>query len=177
MKTIFISFFLAASIVSGFSQTQERKLMDRIRKPDMQMENSFQNKAFSKTGEMGSKTAFQANTKYTDLKNAGIKESSFTRSFFGIKNPWFGHKIFETKETDLSSKYVINNIDRKVSVKNADAAGYYDSTKSANFGSPVVPTTAFIPQPAAPGAVAQIKDKITNKMTIDEVRDLLNKPH
>jgi len=40
----------------------------------------------------------------------------------------------------------------------------------------VVPVRQYIPQPSAQGAVNKITDKINNKMTIDEVRELLNKP-
>lgn len=145
-------------------------------KPDMQSSNPLQNKSFSKTSPMGPKTASVADEGFAGVKDARIKDYAVTRSFFGIKNPWFGNKVFGAKEAGLWSNSMVDNANRKVPVKKAEAVGFYDSTKNAYFGSPVVPTPTFVPQPGAQGSIARIKDKITNKMTIDEVRELLNKP-
>ena len=60
--------------------------------------------------------------------------------------------------------------------KTTDVAAYYAATKNAAFGSPVVPVSTYVPAPAAEGAVSRITDKITKKMTIDDIRELLNKP-
>ncbi len=176
MKTILISFLLIAFAASGRAQTQEVKLVDRVMKPNMELGNPLQNKVFSGGTLLGNKTSSSAANSYWGVKDARIKEYPLTRSFMGIKNPWFGNKVMETKNADFWSKSVIKNADREVAVKRAEAVGFYDATKNANFGSPVVPTPVFIPQASAPGAVSQIKDRINNKMTIDEVRDLLNKP-
>lgn len=150
--------------------------MDRVMKPDMQLGSPLQNRAFSGESTVGTKTSSSANSGFLGVKDARVKEYAFARSFLGVKNPWFGGKVFETKDAADLSRFLIKNADRKVTVKKAEAAGYYDGTKEANFGSPVVPVRPFIPAPAAQGAVSQITEKISNKMTIDEVRDLLNKP-
>ncbi|MFZ4775616.1 MAG: hypothetical protein ACOYM3_09650 [Terrimicrobiaceae bacterium] len=176
MKPIFILFLLIAFAAAGRAQTQERKLVDRVMKPDMSLGNPLQNKSYSGGTSLGEKTATTADSSYWGVKDARIKEYPLTRSFMGIKNPWFGNKVMDTKSADLWSKYAIKNADREVSVKKAEAVGYYDATKSAYFGSPVVPTRVFIPRADSQGAVSQITEKINNKMTIDEVRELLNKP-
>jgi len=176
VKTILISFLLLAFAASGRAQTQERKLVDRVMKPDMELGNPLQNKSYAGGTSLGDKTASSSDNSYWGVKEARIKEYPLTRSFLGIKNPWFGSKVMETKNAGLFSKYAIKNADREVTVKKAEAVGYYDATKSAYFGSPVVPTPVFIPRADSQGAVSQITEKINNKMTIDEVRELLNKP-
>jgi len=167
--------FLGASGL-GYSQTQERKLMDRVLKPDMEQSNPLQTKSFSQASSVALRKARESKDSYAGVRDAYIKEFAYTRSFLGIKNPWFGGKVYDTKRASLLTKSAILNADREVPVKKAEAASYYDATKGAYFGSPVVPVRPFIPQPAAQGSVSGISDKINHKMTIDEVRELLNKP-
>jgi hypothetical protein len=104
-----------------------------------------------------------------------MKDFPFTRSFLGLKNPWFGGKVYTTKETAMLSKYDVKKAGAGFD-KSTDVSGYYAATKEASLGSPVVPLSTFVPKPGAPGAVSRISDKINEEMTIDEVRDLLNKP-
>jgi len=164
-------------VASALGQEQEKKLMDRIKKPDMNLSSTMQGKAFGgKSGSLGLRQAGESKDSYAGVRDAYIKDFPFTRSFLGIKNPWFGGKVYDAKAADTFSKSIIVNADREVPVRKAEAVGYWDATKAANFGSPVVPVRQYIPQPAAQGAVNQITDKINDKMTIDEVRELLNKP-
>ena len=90
-----------------------------------------------------------------------------------MKNPWFGGKVFATKQEGALPKYDVKNAGLN---KTTDVSGYYAATKNASLGSPVVPVSAYVPAPATEGAVSRISDKITKKMTIDDVRELLNKP-
>ena len=164
-------------VASVFGQEQEQKLMDRIKKPDMNQSSTMQGKSFGgKTGSLALRKAGESKDSYAGVRDAYIKDFPFTRSFLGIKNPWFGGKVFDAKTADTFSKSVIMNADREVPVRKAEAVGYWDATKPANFGSPVVPVNPYFPKGSAQGAVNQIKDKINSKMTIDEVRELLNKP-
>ena len=171
MKTIFIASLLFASVASGFSQTQEVKLLDRVMKPDMTLGNPLQNKSFSGTSAVPLGKSSAAGKEFYGVRDANVKEFS-TRSFLGLKNPWFGSKVYGTKPNAGLSKYDVKNAGLN---KTTEVPTYYASTKNANFGSPVVPVSAFVPAPAAPGAVSKISDKINEKMTIDEVRELLNK--
>jgi len=161
---------------SASAQDQERKLVDRVMKPDMELSNPLQTKSFGQTSSVALRQAGESRDSYAGVRDAYIKDFAYTRSFLGIKNPWFGGKVYDTKGASLLTKSALVNADREVPVKKAEAAEYYDATKAANFGSPVVPVRPFIPQAAAQGAVSGISDKINDKMTIDEVRELLNKP-
>lgn len=175
VKTILIASLLLSSLVSGFSQTQEVKLVDRIMKPNMELGNVMQGKSFAETSAVKLKNSPAASREFYDVKDAMTKDFPFTRSFLGLKNPWIGGKVYSTKETAMLSKYDVMKAGGKFD-KSTEVSGYYASKKDANFGSPVVPLTTFEPQPGAPGAVSRISDKINEKMTIDEVRELLNKP-
>lgn len=173
MKTILIVTLFLASLAPAFSQTQEVKLVDRIMKPDMQLGNPLQSKSFTGTSSVPIRKSPQAVQSFYGVKDANTKDFPFTRSFLGLKNPWFGGKVYETKQSSALSKYDVKQAGFD---KTSEVDDYYKATKEANFGSPVVPVTTFIPRPAAGGAVSRISDKINEKMTIDEVRELLNKP-
>ena len=175
VKTILIASLLLASVVSGFSQTQEVKLVDRIMKPNMELGNSMQGKSFSETSAVKLRNSPAASHEFYGIKDAMTKEFPFTRSFLGLKNPWFGGKVYTTKETAMLSKYDVQKAGAGFD-KSTDVSGYYASKKGASLGSPVVPLSTFVPSPGAPGAVSKISEKIKEKMTIDEVRELLNKP-
>lgn len=170
VKTILIASLLLASLVSGFSQTQEVKLIDRIMKPDTALGNPLQSKSFSGSSSGPVRSSMAATQKFQGLKDVTTKEFAFTRTFLGLKNPWFGSKVFATKGAGSMSKYEVKKAGLE---KTSDVGAYYAATKSANFGSPVVPVSSFVPQAAA----QRISDKINQKMTIDEVREMLNKAH
>jgi hypothetical protein len=173
--TLIASLLLVASVVSGFSQTQEVKLVDRIMKPNMELRSPMEGKSFSETGAVKLRNSPAASQGFYGIKDARTKDFPFTRSFFGLKNPWLGGKVYTTKETAMLSKYDIKKAAGAFE-KSTDVSGFYASKKDASLGSPVVPVPTFVPSPAAPGAVSRISDKINEKMTIDEVRELLNKP-
>jgi len=151
--------------------------MDRMLKPDMQQGNPLQGKEFGKTDSVGVRNASESKGGFAGVRDAYIKDYPFKRSFLGIKNPWFGGKVYDSQAASTWSKSAIANADRKVPVKKAEAVGFYDATKQATLGATTVPLHPFTPQAGAQGAVSRISDKINNKMTIDEVRELLNKPH
>jgi hypothetical protein len=171
VKTILTAALLFASVVSGISQTQEAKLVDRIMRPDMGLGNPMRNKNFEGTAAVPLRASPAAGRAFSGVRDASVKDFS-TRSFFGLKNPWFGGKVFAAKAAAQMSLYDVKQAGFN---KTAVAAGFYGATNAASFGSPVVPVPTYVPAPAAPGSVSRISDKINEKMTIDEVRDLLNK--
>ena len=176
VKRLMPVLFAWICVGSAFGQEQDKKLMDRILKPDMERASSLNGKSYESSGSVAMRQAGESKDSYAGVRDAYIKDFPFTRSFLGIKNPWFGGKVYDAKTADTFSKSVILNADREVPVRKAEAVGYYDATKPANFGSPVVPVNPYFPKGAAQGAVNKITDKINNKMTIDEVSELLNKP-
>ena len=172
VKTILIAALLFGSLVSGFSQTQEVKLVDRIMKPNREMANPLQNKSFTGTSPVSLKSSPAASQGFYGVKGATVKDFS-THSFLGLKNPWFGGRVFATKGEASLSKFDTKNAGAN---KTTDVTAFYGAGKSASSGTGVVPVSTFVPEPKANGAVSRISDKVTKKMTIDDVRELLNKP-
>lgn len=157
------------------AQTQDRKMLDRMLKPDMDLGNPLQTKEFNPGGSMELRAASYSSRGFDPSKQANIKEFAFTRSFLGIKNPWFGNKVFETGTPGDWQQKSMWGADKTVDVRTAPATAFYDSEKPANLGNSIVPVQPFEARGAAQGAVSQVTDKISEKMTIDEVRELLNK--
>ncbi len=143
-------------------------------KSDPLLESRFNNKTFQSGGDSLGKKANGVSPFLYDQKFTAQKFDA-GRSFFGIKNPWFGNKVYRSGEADLWSKTLIANSDKKFRTGEAETKKAFDAEKMAATVEEPAQTKAFIAQAAAPGYVSQISDKITKDMTIEEVRELLNK--
>jgi len=156
------------------AQEQDRKLLDRIQRPDMELSNPMQKKAFTGGGGVQIREAPIAR-EFAGTKQASVKEFA-TRSFFGIKNPWFGNRSFESKQAPLFARGGLSNLDQPYRVSDARIREYPAAGKQAALGDSTVPVRPFLGRGGAQGSLEQISDKVKKEMTIDEVRELLNKP-
>ena len=160
---------------ASFGQQQEQKLMDRMLKPDLQRGNFLQGKAYQPSGGVTLRQSSESQATFSGAKNAYMKDFPFSRSFLGIKNPWFGNKVYDSKKAGDWASTQMAGADRKFAARDVEAKGYFQEDKQMNYGSPVVPVRAFIPKGATEGTVGQITEKISKDMTIDQVREILNK--
>jgi hypothetical protein len=156
------------------AQEQERKLLERIQRPNMELSNPMQNMAFTGGGGVQIREASIARS-YAGTKEARSKEFA-TRSFFGIKNPWFGKRSFDSKEAALFPRGGPVKLDEPYRVSEARVREFPAAGKQAALGDSIVPVNAFLGRGGAQGSLDQISDKVKKEMTIDEVRELLNKP-
>ncbi len=170
-----VIFCVAVLVPSAQAQQQEKKMMDRINAPDRSQASQFQSKKYDGGGHLQIKSASYANASFNGSRSALVKDFSGTRSFLGIKNPWFGEKVFASKSADLSAKGGLPNSRRSFDTKSASVKNYSAATKQANIGSSVVPTRPFLVQGSSQPSFDQISAKMKKEMTIDEVRELLNK--
>lgn len=167
---------LLASIARASAQQQDPKLIDRLLKPDTTRSSTLANKEFNSRSAIDMKPAHVSGASFDVSRTSPmVKEYAFSRSFLGIKNPWFGSKVFSAGDFVQSGKTF--DTTKEVPIRRAQVADYYDSTKQANFGSPVVPVRSYTPQPKAGGTMSEVSAKISKDMTIDEVREILNKQH
>lgn len=164
---------LAMSDVAN-AQVQEKKLMDRINSPDRSQASQFQNKNFGSTGSSWVKPASISSTSYQGVKDARIKGYSEVRSFLGLKNPWLGKKVYGTGSSAYQSRGDVFGKDAAYRVQGVKTDSFSQSSKVASTPSSAVPTRAFGLKGAAQGALDQ-DSKLHKEMTIDEVRELLNK--
>jgi hypothetical protein len=157
------------------AQEQEKKLLDRIQKPDMQLGNPLQSKAFAGVSGAGVKTSSFANKTHGTTQSGAYREFSGTRSFLGIKNPWFGQRSYDAKSALLSSRLGLDT-SKSYALKPAATESFSDVSKKANATKQPIPTKPFQVQGEVQGALQQISEKVKKEMTIDDVRELLNKP-
>ncbi len=175
MKTSLASAIAALAVPSLLlAQEQDRKLLERIQRPDMELANPMQKKSFEGGDGVLIRESPMARA-YPGTKDAAAKEFAGTRSFFGIRNPWFGNRVYEAREAPLMARGG-GNPDAAYPVRDAKTGDYRDSSQKAALGDSTAQVRPFLVPGAAQGALDQISDKIRKEMTIDEVRELLNKP-
>ncbi|MDX2079565.1 MAG: hypothetical protein SFU53_02155 [Terrimicrobiaceae bacterium] len=176
MRAVLPWLFLVVLGASAFAQTQDRKLLDRMLKPDLQQGNPLGGKEFNPGGAMELRAAGDSRRAFETGANAGIREFPFTRSFLGVKNPWFGNKVYDARKAGEWADARAFGSDRTFEARDARVTTFADENKKANFGSPEVPVQPFLVRGGAQGALSEISEKVSKDMTIDEVRELLNKP-
>jgi hypothetical protein len=174
LATALAAFFCCGTGLEVSAQQQERKLLERIQRPDMTLGSPLQNKPFSSAGRFGSKDASFASKSFSTGSALLGRDTLSTRSFFGIRNPWFGRREFATKPftTEKSGSFSSRNF----SVRSFAAEPYRPAGRGSEWSGKSLPVKAHVPAPAAPGAVQQLSERISKDLTIDEVRELLNKP-
>ena len=172
---IILAFLALAWPAVGNAQVQEKKLMDRINSPDRNQASQFQNKSFGSTGSSWVKQASMASNSYQGVKEARIKGYSDVRSFLGVKNPWLGKKVYGAGSSTYQTQGWLADKDATYRVKDAKTGSFSSASKTASTPSSAVPTQAFTLRGAAQGALDQDSSKLHKEMTIDEVRELLNK--
>jgi hypothetical protein len=157
------------------AQQQEKTLLDRIQRPNMQLGSSLQSKSYQGASGLKIQSDSVSGKTYGASQPRALKEFQGSRSFLGVKNPWFGQLTYKSKPASLSPKSGAE-LSKSYSVKPATVVPHAASSQSANVSKPEVPLQPFLIQGEAQGAMQQISDKVKKEMTIDDVRELLNKP-
>jgi hypothetical protein len=151
------------------------KAMDVHSKGDAALMNPMQKMAFN-TSSVGTKTF--STSQFTGVKDAGVKTFE-THSFLGIKNPWLGSKVYDTYAAGLA-----NQTARESSEQYKTQAYEVRDFEKEHKGdlrdtSAEVPTDTQPRQYLIPGKRQSALDRFTENLhkdlTIDDVRDLLNK--
>lgn len=176
MRAILPCLLLAVACTWAHAQTQDRKLLDRMLKPDLQQGNPLGGKDFNPGGPMELRTAGDSRRTFQTSANSSLREFPFTRSFLGLKNPWFGNKVFDARKAGDWADARAFGSNRTFESKDARVKTFADEGKQANFGSPEVPVRPYLVRGGSQGALSDISEKVSKDMTIDEVRELLNKP-
>jgi hypothetical protein len=182
LTLIFLCSLLAAHGLSAQATTHEGKLLERLEaqyKSSINPENAPVFDPASKKFEDGAKLGLQ---KEARLKTAYDGDKSFdqmikkeTRSFLGIKNPWFGKKIFVTQDAFLKKPYALNKNQSPFATKDATVKEFQDANKAMDSRSDPMPRPQVVPQGTAQGSIDAREGTEVKKMTIEQVRELLNK--
>ena len=149
------------------AQEQENKLVDRIMRPDMSLANSAQNKKFVAAEGTSIDRKFETKSFYSGQERSA-------KPFGGIRNFFartFVAKRFSHDQTaamaDTQSAYANRQAQIKASslVRTASEQGRTAETRSYADNRPFL----------AKGTRQEMLNKQNHPMTIDEVRELLNK--
>lgn len=157
---------------TAVAQQQEQGMMDRILNPDRDRANPMGAKAFS--GKPFEGRAFAGTGEYTGVKSARTKEFT-TREFLGIRNPWFGKKVYSTEAARELNRYVL--ADRDYASRSVETRAARDEGRTAG----TVNRTEVDGERAFLGR-GKSQDSINTTypaggaLSIDEVRELLNRP-
>jgi hypothetical protein len=158
-----------------FAQQADKKLLDRVTaKPDMSLINPMNNKKFDGGGfYLGKKVA--GSSRFLYEQKLSVEKYRNVRSFLGLKNPWFGKMIYDSSQASLWSKTLVGNAGRKVPVEPAHTDKFYQADKKAVGRAEPVKTSAYPGRGTAQGSLDKISDKIDKNMTIEQIREILNK--
>lgn len=129
--------------------------------------SSFGTKEFGTSDFLGAKTA--------------ATKTYETRSFLGIKNPWFGKKVFETQKVNLGREsareakeaydtdaYAVRKfVESNESDSRVSRQVVPDNTKPRPYLGPE--------QPSKEKGIDQFTQNLNRELTMEEVRSLLNK--
>jgi hypothetical protein len=161
-------------VASAHCQEQEKGFLERLTKvPDMELANPMQKKAFKGGGALEVKAAGGLDGTFSSPGQIRAGEYRQTRRFLGINNPWFGSKIFETRTARTTATRPLDPL-REFPTKPMASRTYGDSTRRVPEKTPV-PTRAYPVRGEAQGALDPIGEKARKDLSIDEVRELLNK--
>ena len=151
--------------------TQPQPAGKKRKKSDPILQNSFQSKTFEGGGGNFDKKLAGEKTFLYDKKTSS--NAYVTRSFFGLKNPWFGKKVVETNKAALLSKSEVANADKKFPIESASTREYYQADKKANERSTPFQTGTTKVEAKQQGLMNSITEQ--KNLTVEQVRELLNK--
>ena len=178
---------LICGVAAGRAQQQERKLLDRIMQPDTTLEFDLR-----KSSAIGSRAyaAGSARVKEFHYTQKAEPKTFRTREFHGTKTAWMGDFKFSTKEANSRGKYEIPNAGKSAETKSmrVKQASESDKTMATRAlpdgnreyrGSLIRPRSQDRLTQQGPGAQADRtigwQGGNLKPMTIDDVRELLNK--
>ena len=164
---ILIALSLLACAAPALAQEQEGKLLDRLLRPDMKMQNPAQNKHFAAGGNQIDKQAVAPTFHYQEKSNIkafhGTREigaTNFTTRHFhgGDGTAYISKNTRLTKTANVGSKSFIGE---RGAMENNRAIATGNFTNSR----------AFLDQGKSQKALSQQ----SKPLTIEQVRELLNK--
>lgn len=171
MRHALRAILLLTAALSAHAQEQERKLIDRIMRPDTALQANEQTRGFYQgKSSVQDKTA-RTGTFYSPNR---VQQKEFnTRAYHDGKGYWDGSMKYETKEADTKPKFLgIFPLVKRHETKTAETNAARESDRA--YAARDYNTREFRVRGTAQGAINAEQEK--NKgMSMDQVRELLNK--
>lgn len=162
-------------VVGGaFAQQQESQMLNRILNPNREESSRMQDRGF--TGGSGVQVREFSAGSFQGTRSVATPEFN-TRSFFGLRNPWFGRKVVETDSARFRAASA-DRLTRQFSTEGFETRQNSSAGRSADMDARL-PASASPREAALPaksqGGVDRFTENLTQDLSIDQVRDLLNK--
>ncbi len=169
VRPLLLSFLiLCGGAVLASAQVQEKKLLDRLLKPDMTLQNNMQGRQFAATAASITKKA-PTKSFYT---GAGRSEKGFwnTRQV-SVKEFKTGRSQYGRRAATLSTRGQIEKLDAPYSTP------AYDGVRESSDAQKAIPASGFAGNRKfeAQGKSQKFLSAQDRPLTIDQVRELLNK--
>jgi hypothetical protein len=164
-----VLFFLWLTVWAGAvrAQEQENKMVDRLLKPDMTLANPAQNKQFNGTGTTSVDKKFVAKSFYSG-------NEANTKAFTGERD--FSAKGYETGKSARTEK-VANASGEPTGTNKKFSTGQSSLVRTAPENGKAANTRDYPENRPflGKGTRQEILSKQNQPLTIDEIRELLNK--
>ena len=169
MRTSFTVWtLLTAAVCCVHAQDQEKKLLDRLLKPDMALQNDAQNKKFGGDGSASINKRAHIGSFYVHQKPSS-KNYSGTRDFSTTQ--FYSQTYRDGRTYDVSSQQTLAN--SKAAYGSQTARGVRDAPQS---GKKVASRAYAGSRPFLnEGTNQKSLNRKTEPLTIEQVRELLNK--
>jgi hypothetical protein len=178
-RPLLVFVFLSAGCYCCLAQqhSDDKKLLERVMaNPNMSLVNPMDGKKFNTAGFSSAKKATGPSTFLYDQKFSSQKYQN-VRSFLGVKNPWFGKVVYESNKASLWSKTLVKNADKKVDVESVKTRKFHLADKKAAKREDPVRGSTYLERGGAQGSLDRVSEQIGKNLTIDQVRQILNKNH
>lgn len=163
----------AIAAINEYATRKPSKKPQKKIKVDPELANPLGSKSFDGAGSNFHKTSSSMDKGFSYDQKSGSASYRGTRKFLGIKNPWFGKKIYTTDSSALWNKSDFMDESRKYGTRSMETKANYEAEKSAS--SRKAATNTFVPRGRRQGEMDEITDSKKKKMTVEDVRELLNK--
>lgn len=180
LPTILLTTLLVSA--AAVAQEQEAGMMERsLDKARNGAASPMQSKEFSGASAFAAKE--YGATNYAGIKDANTKEFT-TKSFFGIKNPWFGREVYDSGVDKLSQK-TDRSANDAFSTDTFATADYESANKDSGFEDKPTPRAEtprefavfdpFKRRSDTTAGLQEFTDTFERDLSIEDVRALLNK--
>jgi hypothetical protein len=168
-RLVGVCVLLLAVVCSANGQDQERKLVDRLLKPDMTLQNEAQNKKFTGGGSASINKRATAGTFYVHRK-------PHSKSFFGTRdfstNQFYSQTYHGGRSAyEVSSRQTMANSRSAYANQTARSARDFPQSGKKVASRAYAGTRPFLDQ----GKSQKSLNQQNAPLTIDQVRELLNK--
>jgi hypothetical protein len=152
------------------AQQQEQRMMDRLLNPKTDRANPMGSKSFSAAPFAARK--FEGGGEYRGVKAARSKEYG-TRKFLGIRNPWFGQKVYETGAARELTRYLLS--DKQFASRAVASKPAREDGRAAPRVDGEIDAREFLGRGKSQGSLDNRYTQGGAPLSLDEVRDMLNR--